>query len=157
MKLTRIKVFLVGLVLAMASSLSFAVVNLSPAVRNGMLDSIETTTGTAPLLRFYTGTKPTACSDAATGTQLASFALPSDWLSAASAGSKTKLGTWSGTGSVAGTAGYFRILDSTGTTCHMQGSVTATGGGGDMTLDNTSIANGQAITINSFSLGSGNP
>jgi hypothetical protein len=37
----------------------------------------------------------------------------------------------------------------------MQGTITATGGGGDMTLDNTSIASGQQVTITSFTLSAG--
>lgn len=52
----------------------------------------------------------------------------------------------------AGTAGHFRIYASDGSTCHMQGTVTATGGGGDLTLDNVSIAAGQSVTITSFTL-----
>jgi len=128
----------------------------SVAVRNGRLDTVETVAGTAVLLRFFTGAPPADCATGASGTQLASQALPSDWLAAASAGVKAKTGTWSGTFSAAGTVGYFRILDSTGTTCHAQGTVTATGGGGDMTLDNTVAANGQAWTVNTFSLTGGN-
>ena len=58
--------------------------------------------------------------------------------------------------STTGTAGHFRLLDSGGTTCHAQGTVTATGGGGDLTLDNTSIASGQSVTITSFTLTAGN-
>jgi hypothetical protein len=78
-------------------------------------------------------------------------------MSAASAGSKALLGTWQDTSADAtGTAGYFRILDSTGTTCHAQGTITATGGGGDLTLDNTSIASGQTVTVTSFTLTAGN-
>ena len=37
----------------------------------------------------------------------------------------------------------------------MQGTITATGGGGDMTLDNTSIASAQQVTITSFTLSAG--
>jgi hypothetical protein len=55
-----------------------------------------------------------------------------------------------------GTAGHFRIYDSGGTTCHIQGSITATGGGGDMELNNTSIAATQTVTITSFTLTDGN-
>jgi hypothetical protein len=123
---------------------------LSTAVRNAQLDQWETTIGTAPQLRLYSGSPPADCATAASGTLLATITLPSDWMAAASAGSKAKLGTWSGTGSAAGTAGYYRIYDSTGTTCHEQGTVTATGGGGDLTLDNAVIASSQAITVNSF-------
>jgi hypothetical protein len=38
----------------------------------------------------------------------------------------------------------------------MQGSVTATGGGGDLIVDNVSFAAGQQFTITSFSLTAGN-
>jgi len=54
-----------------------------------------------------------------------------------------------------GTAAHFRIYASDGTTVHMQGTITATGGGGDMTLDNTSIASGQTVTITSFTISAG--
>jgi hypothetical protein len=131
-------------------------IQLSVAARNARLDSIETTAGTSVQLRFYTGAPPADTATAASGSLLATLTLPSDWLAAAASGSKAKTGTWSGTGSAGGSAGYFRIYDSAGTTCHMQGTVTATGGGGDMTLDNVSIANGQSITINTFSLTDGN-
>lgn len=125
---------------------------LSVAVRNGLLDAIETATGTTAHLHIRTGAPPADCATADSGTLLADLTLPSDWLAASSAGSKAKAGTWSGTGAAAGTAGYFRIKDSAGTNTHIQGTVTATGGGGDMTLDNTSIASGQTITITSFTL-----
>jgi hypothetical protein len=128
----------------------------SVAVRNAQLDAVESTAGPAAELQFFTGSMPANCAAAATGTQLMNASLPSDWMAAASSGSKGLAGTWSGTGSAAGTAGYFRIYDSTGTTCHIQGTITATGGGGDLTLDNVSIAVSQAISISGFTLTAGN-
>lgn len=38
----------------------------------------------------------------------------------------------------------------------MQGTVTATGGGGDMTVDNTSFASGQQFTVTGFTITAGN-
>jgi len=129
----------------------------SVTVRNAQLDAFESTTGASAILRILSGTVPATCATAQSGTLLASLSLPSDWMSAASAGSKALLGTWQDTSADAtGTAGYFRILDSTGTTCHAQGTITATGGGGDLTLDNTSIASGQTVTVTSFTLTAGN-
>ena len=125
---------------------------LSAAARNARLDAIEATAGTTAKLQLRSGAQPADCATAASGTLLAELTLPSDWMSAAAAGSKAKLGTWSGTGAAAGTAAHFRIVDNAGTTCHLQGSVTLTAGGGDMTLDNTSIAAAQAVTITSFTL-----
>ena len=130
---------------------------LSTTARNARLDAIETTIGTAPILTIRTGTAPADCATANSGTVLATLTLPSDWMANASSGSKAKSGTWQdASADNAGTAAHFRIHDSTGTTCHLQGTVTATGGGGDLTLDNTSIAAGQTVTITSFTLTDGN-
>lgn len=128
----------------------------STSVNNARLDSIESTIGTSPKLRLLTGTQPANCGTAQSGTLLVEIALPSDWMAAASAGSKAKLGTWSGTATGTGTAGYFRIVDSAGTTCHMQGDITATGSGGTMTVDNTSVATNQTVTVSTFSLTAAN-
>ena len=129
----------------------------SVTVRNAQLDAVETTVGTAPLLRIYSGSAPANCAAAASGTLLAEATLPSDWMAAASSGSKALSGTWQDASANApGTAGHWRLYDSSGTTCHAQGTVTATGGGGDMTLDNTSIASAQSVTITSFTITAGN-
>lgn len=132
-------------------------VQLSVAVRNARLDAVETTVGVSPKLDIRTGAQPADCATADSGTELAQLTLPSDWMTAAASGTKSKNGTWSGTGAAAGTAAHFRIKDSGDTTCHVQGSVTATSGGGDMELDNTSIAVSQAITITQFDLTDANP
>jgi hypothetical protein len=78
-------------------------------------------------------------------------------MAAAASGAKAKTGTWQETSAdAAGTAAHFRLYASDGTTAHLQGSVTATGGGGDLTLDNTSIALAQVVTITGFTLTDGN-
>lgn len=129
---------------------------LSVAVRNARLDAIETTVSTTAKLAFYSGSVPANCAASSPSGLLATLTLPSDWLAAASSGTKALLGTWSGTGSGSGNAASFRIFASDGTTCGMQGTVTATGGGGDLTLDNINIASSQAINITSFTLTDGN-
>lgn len=129
----------------------------STTVRNAKLDAVETAIGTGAILKIFTGSPPAAPASADSGTLLASMTLPSDWMAAASSGSKAKSGTWNDTSADnAGTAGHFRIYDSGGTTCHIQGTVTATGGGGDMELDNAVIASSQTVTITSFTLTAGN-
>lgn len=127
-------------------------IQLSTAVRSARLDAIETTIGASAKVQIRSGSAPANCATAASGTLLAEIALPTDWLANASNGDKAKAGTWSATAVGAGTAGYFRIVDNAGTTCGLQGTVTATGGGGDMTLDNTSIASGQTVTVSTFVL-----
>lgn len=126
----------------------------SDTVRNAALDAIEAAIGSAPLLRIYdlTGGAPANCAAAITATLLAEMTLPSDWKSNAASGAKALLGTWQDlTANNGGTADFYRIYDSTGTTCHEQGTVTLTGGGGDMTLDNTNIAAGQKVSVTSHS------
>lgn len=132
-------------------------VQLSVAVRNARLDAIETAIGTAAVMKIRTGAAPANVAAADSGTVLATLSLPSDWLAAASSGSKAKSGTWEdASADAAGTAAHFRIYASDGTTAHLQGTVTATGGGGDLTVDNVSFAAGQTFTVTSFSLTDGN-
>ena len=127
----------------------------SVAVRDAQNDALETTIGTAPSLRIFSGTKPATCALADAGTLLATGALPSDWLTASSSGAKTRNGAWTLTGQSgagAGTAGtYWRINQ--GATCHMQGTF---GVGQEMVPDNNNIANGQTVTISTFSITRGN-
>lgn|SRR5574340_45248 len=130
---------------------------LSTNVRNARLDAIETAIGVSAILKIRTGAAPANCAAADSGTVLATLNLPSDYMSAASAGAKAMLGTWQdASADAAGTAAHFRLYASDGTTCHLQGTVTATGGGGDMTVDNTSFAAGQQFTVTSFTLTDGN-
>jgi hypothetical protein len=125
---------------------------LGTTLRNNRLDQVESTTGTSAKLIIYTGAAPSNCAAAATGTVLVTISLPSDWMNTASGGTKTLLGSWAGTGAAAGNGGYFRIWDTAIANCHVQGTVTATGGGGDLTLDNISIASSQAVTVTTFTL-----
>jgi hypothetical protein len=129
----------------------------STGTRNASLDAIETTVGTAPTLEIRSGAVPASAGAADSGTVLATASLPSDWLAAASAGAKVLAGDWDLVGAAAagaGTAaGHFRIK--AGATTHIQGAITGTGGGGDMILDNTSIAEDQAITITAFTITAG--
>ena len=129
----------------------------SVTVRNARLDAIEAAIGTQPYLDLRTGAQPANCAAADSGTELAHIQLPSDWMAAASSGTKSKSRTWSGTAGAAGTAEHYRLKDSTDTTCHEQGSVTADGGGGDLELDNVVLANGQTITVSTWTYTEGNP
>jgi hypothetical protein len=128
----------------------------SVALRNARANAIEATISTTPKLQIRDGAQPANCAAAASGVLLCEITLPSDWLDAAASGAVVKAGTWQGTAVAAGTAAHFRIVDSAGTTCHMQGSVTASGGGGQAIIDNTSIAIGQQVTVTAFTSTEGN-
>lgn len=124
---------------------------LSVAVRNARLDAIESTINTSAILKIRTGAAPSDCATADSGTVLATLSLPSDWMAAASSGSKAKSGTWADSSADAsGTAAHFRIYDSGGTTCHIQGTVAV--GSGDLQVDSVSFTAGQAFTITAFTL-----
>lgn len=133
-------------------------VQFSVLVRDARLNAIETTVGAAPILRLRTGAQPANCAAADSGTVVISYTLPSDWAAAASNGSKAFNGNPVSTGaaSAQGTLGHYRLYAADGTTCHKQGSITATGGGGDLTVDNVSVNNGQTVQITTWSLTDGN-
>ena len=127
-------------------------IQLRDTIRNARIDAISVSTTAAMQIR--TSTQPADCSTANAGTLLWDINLPSDWMNAAAAGVATKAGTWTGTATATNTAGHFRIFNNQttkdNTTCIVQGSIGM--GSGDLSLDNTSIANGQTITINTFTL-----
>ena len=129
-------------------------IQLSIPVRNARINAIETTVGTSPKLQLRTGPQPATCATADSGSLLAELTLPSDWAGAASSGASALAGTWTGTASGTGTAAHFRLKDNAGTTCHMQGTVGA--GSGDLSLDNTSIATGQAVSVTTWTTTDGN-
>lgn len=132
-------------------------VQFSVAVRNARLDAIETTIGASAIMRIRTGAQPANCATADAGTILATLNLPADWMAAAALGAKAKSGTWEDTSADAtGVAAHFRIYDTAGTTCHWQGTVTGTGGGGDIEVDNVNFATGQAFSVTSFSVSDAN-
>ncbi len=129
----------------------------SETVRNAKLDAVETAIGATAVLKIRTGAAPANCAAADSGTVLATLTLPADWMAGASGGTKAKSGTWEDASADSdGTAAHFRLYASDGTTCHGQGTVTATGGGGDMTVDNTVFAAGQKFTVTGFTLTAGN-
>ena len=127
-------------------------VQLAVTTRNARLDAIETEIATAPILKLRTGTVPANCAAADAGTVLCSMTLPSDWMLAASGGSKAKSATaWTAAASGGGgTVGHFRIYDAGGTVCHLQGTVGQ--GSGDLALDNVVLADGQVVTVTGFTL-----
>ena len=108
------------------------------------------------------GGTPPANADAslAGNTLLAEGDLPSDWMAAASGGTKVKAGTWTLTGQSGAGAGtnatFFRVYNSAGSVCHLQGTVGADSSGEDMEMDNVSVADGQTVTVSTFTLTGGN-
>lgn len=127
----------------------------SVAVRNARLDAVESTIGASAILKIRTGSVPANCAAADAGTVLATVNLPSDWMAAASNGTKSLSGIWQDTSADAtGTAAHFRIYRNDGTTCDIQGTVGTSGT--DMIVDNASFNAGQSFTVTAFTLTAGN-
>lgn len=119
------------------------------ALCKAILDRWDTEFPAGSILELRSGAAPGADA-AASGTLLVSITLPATpWSAAVDGASKAKNGVWSDVGVAAGNIGHFRLKNAAGTKIE-EGSVTATGGGGDMTVDNVSVAIGQAVTVNSY-------
>ena len=129
----------------------------SVAVRNAKLDAVESAVGPSAVLKIRTGAPPASVATADSGTVLATLDLPADWMAAAAGGQKAMAGAWADAAAdAAGQAGHFRIYANDGSTAHVQGTVSASGGGGDMTVDNINFAVGQAFSVTGFTLTAGN-
>jgi len=130
-------------------------ITYSTAIANAKLDVVESTIGTSAILKFRTGSPPSAVAGASTGTVLATLTLPSDWMNAASSRTKTKTGTWTDASADAtGTAGHFEITASDGTTVGMRGTVGTSSA--DMIVNTVSFVSGDAVTVTTFTLNAGN-
>lgn len=127
-------------------------ITLNTTLKDTLLDGLDSTFNSGTLT-IFTGSPPSVGS-APTGTALVVITLPADAFNAASGGTKAKAGTWQDlSADASGTAGYFRME---GGSNILQGTVTATGGGGDLELDNVVIAITQQVTVTSFTLSSTN-
>lgn len=121
------------------------------ATANNMVASQATLAGTSAKIIIYSGTRPATPDTALSGnTVLATVTVPS-WGTAAS-GSSAAASMTAVTAAASGTATFFRLYKSDGTTTIGDGDITATGGGGVMTFDNTSFVSGGTVTVTSFSL-----
>ncbi|MEC4749999.1 hypothetical protein [Methylomicrobium sp. Wu6] len=138
--------FIVSLLLFTANAFAWS---YTTAVKNSQLGAVTTAIGTTGVLEIG----PTGM-----GSVCVSFALNNPAAAAASGGVLTLSGfPKTATASATCTAAEARIRTATAGTDIVTGlTVTATGGGGNITLDNTSINSGQSATMNSFSLTAGN-
>jgi hypothetical protein len=135
----------------MATDIQFSV-----ASRNAQLDAIEAEAGTAAVLNGYSGTRPANVAAARTGVLLFSMTLPSDWMAAASGGSKALSGVWQDLlANATGTAGYWTLFKSDGTTGCLQGDCSMPGAGGSLELINTSLAINQPVSVSAFTITAG--
>ena len=123
----------------------------SLVLRNGRLQQIQTSIGSAGALKIFSGVEPANCASPDPSGLLVTISLPSIFITV-SAGIATIAGTWSGVASGAGTAQCFRMYDNGGN-CHLQGGIPS-----EMTLSpSAAIGSTQTVTVNTFSVTAGNP
>lgn len=133
----------------MATRLSTASRNAATNAVAGLVDA-DVGAGT---IQIRTGAQPASANDPATGTLLATITLADPSFGAAALGVATLDATpvLSTTGVAAGTAGWFRVLDNSGDTV-ADGAITATGGGGELELNTTTISIGVTVEITAGTL-----
>jgi hypothetical protein len=127
-------------------------IQFAQSTAHAMLDAIETDIGASPTLYLRSGAQPRP----APGPTPERSSRPSPWRRTPSSNAailgQGDHGALSDTlGRQRGTLGHWRIKTSGGTV-KLQGSITATGGGGDMTVDNTKRRCGQEIDVTSFAI-----
>lgn len=125
-------------------------VKLAVATANAMVGSLSSTAGTGAKLVIYAGTRPANPDTAATGsTTLATLTVPS-W-GAASGGSSTAGTISSVTASATGTASWFRLYKTDGTTAVLDGDC-GTGTSGDLNFSTLSFVSGGTVNVTGFTL-----
>lgn len=124
------------------------------AACNGVVDLLDGGAG-AGYIEIRTGSQPATVATAASGTLLGTVTLSDPAFGNATAASPSVATasaiTNDSSADASGTAGWFRAYDSAGTGV-IDGNITATGGGGDMTLDTVSIVAGGVISITSWTV-----
>ena len=137
-------------------------IKLSTGLRNAAADGIGNAMDTTGRINVYTGTPPANPQAAATGTLLATLTMAADAFGVAATGA-IAAGTITGDSSAdaTGTAGWFRMYKTIDTAPNLagavadkriDGTVTATAGGGDITFDSVSFVAGGAINMTGFTL-----
>jgi hypothetical protein len=130
-------------------------IQLATATVNAMADAVDALVNggsAAGTIKVYSGSQPANANASITGTLLATFTLDSPAFGAASGGVIT-LGAvpLTTTGAAAGTATHFRCASggTGGVGTVWDGQVTATGGGGELQLNTTTISVGVSVEITS--------
>lgn len=134
-------------------------VRLSTGMRNSILDAVATALE-GGVLEFRSGGQPANADAAATGTLIAAAEFHVDGFAAPNAGTMAKSSeAWEDPeADASGTIGWARFkrdADAGGSSTteeRIDFSVTATGGGGDIEVQNTVVEAGQPIIVTSFSL-----
>lgn len=129
---------------------------LAVLTRTAMVQAVATRVdgGAGPgYLEIRSGSQPATGDTAASGTLLATIPLNDPAFDSITGGVATADITPqpSGTGVAAGTAGWARAYDSTGASV-IDGSVSASGGGGDFIINTTTISIGLTVNLTGWTI-----
>ena len=132
--------------------------SFTTALRNNRADQITAAVGASGKIRIYDGASPANVGTALSGNVLlAELPCSATFAAAASGGVLTvNAVTNDASADAPGTATFFRVLTS-GNSAVVQGTVTATGGGGDLQLNTVNIVTAAIVSITSFVVTEGNP
>lgn len=114
------------------------------------LTQLNTDIGVSAQIKIYSGARPANVNTAASGTLLATLTGSATAFGTVAAGVLTANAIASAAAVAAGTAAWFRVFKSDGTTACVDGDIASTGS--DLNLNNTSIAIGQNVGITSFAI-----
>lgn len=129
-------------------------IQYSTAARNAGITALTDAAGAGPNLQIRSGPPPANCAAPPLGTLLANLVLPATWLAPATDGTRSLIGLWQDPlADAGGLSGHFRIM--AGSICVLQGTITAPGGGGDMTMTNPNVVANEPVTITSALFGIG--
>jgi hypothetical protein len=132
-------------------------ISYDDTLRDLRLEVLSTAAGADAYIRIYDGTRP--ANGGATTTLLAELrGNAGGMFGAASGGVMTAAAiTSDASANASGTATWFRVLASDGSTIVMDGSIsTVAAGTGDLQLDSTTITATQTVAIDTFVITEGN-
>jgi hypothetical protein len=124
-------------------------IKYSTSIIANRLTSLNTDIGTSAKLRIYSGSRPTNV-NTAIGAQvlLVELICNASAFGTVGTGALTAGAIANGTAGATGTASFFRLFKSDGTTATIDGDVSTSGA--DLNLSSTSISSTQTVSVSSF-------
>jgi hypothetical protein len=123
---------------------------LTTAMKNTLLDQITSAAGSTATVKIYSGSVPANADASNLGTLLVSLPCSNPFAPASSGGILTASAITQTNASQSGTAAFYRLMASNGSTVLAQGLVNTTGA--EMNLNTTAIVSGGPCVITSLTI-----
>lgn len=128
-------------------------VKIPASIANGMLDTTYGTPADGGKVRVYSGAQPAAGGGALSGnTLLLEFQLQADAFPAASGAVLTANAVGAAVGLAVGTAAWWRLVKSNGTTVVLDGECGLSGSGKELILDSVDVETGDPVAMVSLTI-----